>query len=309
MNRAWQSQIVNDEVSGDGTPSGGGAPSAPVVPPVVAPVEPPAADEGLSASSNVEWDDVADDDLIGDDEPPKVVTPESTPPAPEPREVLLPKPDVPVAVVPAPAEPPPSTPTPPAPPPVSAEEIQKQVREGREKFVKQLETLYAVSEADLPTLVAEPEKVLPGMFAKAHAAIMDQVANYVQTALPQLIQATQVKETQVASSLKQFYSAWPELSDPKYSATVARQLVAYRQANPEAKTEDVIHEGGVSALIALRLPIPERLLKVHNAGTPSATPSVPFSPVSAGSAPSAPSQPGPTNAFTILAQEDLAESS
>lgn len=306
MNPKWQSQIVSDEVSADGTP-GGGAPAVVVETPPTAPAVVPAATEAPVASSNVDWDEVAGEDVgSGDETPPpaEVVPPaESKPVVPE-----TPPAEVPPVVAAPPTETPPTQPTPPVQTQVTHEEIQKQIRESREAFTKQLETNYAVPEASVPNLVAEPEKVLPVLFAQAHMKIMDQVADYIHQMLPQMLRATQQQETQAVGALKQFYDAWPELQDAKYTDTVARQLVAYRQANPTAKSEDVIHEGGISALVALRLPIPDRIMKVHNAGTPSATPSTPFTPASAsGSAPSAPPQAGPTNAFAILAQEDLAE--
>lgn len=171
----------------------------------------------------------------------------------------------------------------------------------------ELEKLYTVDEADIPQLVADPEKVLPKMLAKAHMAVMDQVADYVAKVFPQMLENVQQTQTRIASTVESFYKEWPELNKPEYAETVSRTLSAYRQANRDAKAEDVIREGGLAALIGLRLPIPDRILKLHNAGEPPAKPNGGFTPVAPGSAPrGAPAAPS-TNVFTLLAQEDLAE--
>lgn len=303
-----------DEVSGEATPAG-----APTETPVVTNpnVEtPPAATEADVASSNVDWEALSEEALTGDETP--SIAPKETPQVevPPTKVVTTPQQATPTEVAPAPTPQKveaPATPTPPVAPVAptqpqpSYEELQRQIQASRTKALRDLETMYKVPEADASQLVAEPEVVIPKLLARAHMAVMDQVANYVKNIFPQMMENVNQTNTRVASTVETFYNEWPELKKPEYAEAVARSLSAYRYANPTAKAEDVIREGGLAALIGLRLPIPDRILKVHNAGAPSATQPSSFTPVSAGSAPSQAPRTPDKNPFVLLAQEDLTE--
>ena len=177
----------------------------------------------------------------------------------------------------------------------------------RTKALETLATQYAIAEEDQSALISEPEKVLPKILAQAHARIMDNVQAYVNSVLPNMVRGLRTQDEQVAEGTKKFFGEWPELNKPEHMGAVARILQGYRQANPQAKPEDVIREGGIAALVALRIPIPERVLKVHNAGAPDATKPAAFAPVSGPGSTHAAPQQGEQNAFTVLAEEDLTE--
>ena len=196
-------------------------------------------------------------------------------------------------------DPAPATPEPPV---MTPEQVQAQ----RAEVMKQLTTRYAIPEDVAPRLVTEPEKVIPELLANAHAQIMDTVQAYIEGAFPHMLQRHQTTQQRVTSNVDKFYSAWPELKDEKFGPTVARIVGGYRQANPNAKMEDVIQEGGLAALLALRLPIPERVLKMHNAGSSNAAPGSP-PPALGGSAPSSGPVPGGNsgNVFEVVATEDV----
>lgn len=129
----------------------------------------------------------------------------------------------------------------------------------------------------------------------------------VQAQLPNWLAALNNQQSVQKQHTEKFFTEWPELNKPEHMPAIARNLAAWRQANPTATPEDVIREGGIATLISLRLPIPERILARNNAGHVDASKPKPASSVTGGSgtapAPAAKSD----NPFTIIAQEDLAE--
>lgn len=279
--------------------------TSPASAPVAAAVETPPASDKPSEGSEL-FTELAND--TGDDEggetppakpaetvaPPAAAKPAETPPAPSVEITSA-----------APVEtPPPAAATPPAQPPAPTEEERRvQYDKDRAAAISRLTEQYAIKEEDAPALITEPEKVLPRLMAEMHARVMENVANYMQQALPHAVRRVSTAETAQQRAAKMFFDEWPELNKPEYGESVARVLAGYRQANPEAKPEDVIREGGVAALVALRIPIPERVMKRHNVDTPDATKPgvIPPAPGGATRPPAKPSD----NVFTVLAMEDV----
>lgn len=307
MRNKWDHRVVSDEAPADGV---AGSPPASV----------PAAPEAPVASSNVDWESLAKDEPgveIAPTETPVAAAPAVAPAKVEPAAAPKVEPPATPAVVVEPKveapkvePPPPATPTPPATPAapqLTHADITRQIQEQRGRFLTDLENMYRIPEVEAPQLVAEPETVIPKLLARAHMAVMDQVADYMNKVLPQMMENVQQSKANVETTVGSFYKEWPELNKPEYTETVARSLAAYRSANPTAKPEDVIREGGLTALIGLRLPLPDRIMKAHNADAPPVSASATFVPATAGSAPKAPPATPSNNPFTVLAQEDLVE--
>lgn len=243
----------------------------------------------------------SDDDTTST-EPVKVETP---PPAP-PAEVVKPaEPPATVAISPPPPAQVATTPEVKAPPAPTDEERKAQYDKDRAAAVAQLIEQYAISEELTPRVITEPEKVLPQLLAQVHVKAVEHAIQYLTQNLPVMMQAYTTTETARKQAAEQFFTEWPELKDPKHGETVARVLSGYRQANPQAKPEEVIREGGVAALLALRLPIPERVLKQHNVNQPDATKPTGFTPVTTPGAARTVPTGGEKNLFAVIAQEDL----
>lgn len=194
----------------------------------------------------------------------------------------------------------------PEPPTKTEEQIRAERVAAREKLVGDLATRYSVPEADISELVTNPEKVLPKMMAHLHANVMDNVQAYIAQNFHRWTEVHQTVAKTNSEAADSFFKEWPELKDKAHGPTVVRVLTAYRQANPQAKAEEVIREGGLQALVALRLPLPARLLGpgANNLHLPDASrPGAP--PVHAGTAArAAPGKPE-DNVFTILANEEI----
>lgn len=277
---------------------------AAVTPEQTAPTPPPASepaneDVGSDLFSDLA-DDVGDEDVAAPAQPPAakaepVPPAPSTPPAPEP-----------VVAKPA-AETPPKAETPPAAPVrLTQEQVMEKYEKDRAAAIAKLIEEYRISEDQAPALMTEPEKVLPQLLANMHARVMDNMAQFLRQNLPAYMHHLTQTATAQRQAVDTFFQAWPELNKPEYHQQVARVLGAYRQANPDASVEDVIQAGGVSAMVALRLPLPERVLQRHNVDKPDAKP------VGGGLPPATPgaSRPAPSksnNVFTVLAEEDLAD--
>jgi hypothetical protein len=304
-----------EEVKSDDTPppTDGGAvtetkPDDVATPPAVDKDEVDSS-EDLSEFVN---EDLGDEDVDVPQRPaPKPAEPKvETPPKTAAEEV---KPSQPQQPVPTPTPEPETKPTE-TPPPAAAQPVPTPTEEERKAtyekdraaaFAKLTER-YAVPEDQVAPLVTEPERVIPAMLAKVHAEVMENVVAWVQQALPQMIEQTSTATTTRTQAVQKFYTEWPELNKPEHAPVVARVLAGYRQANPEAKPEDVIREGGVAALVALRLPIPERVLKQNNAAQPDAKLPSGFAPTPRVGVARPPAKPD-TNVFSVIAEEDLQE--
>jgi hypothetical protein len=158
---------------------------------------------------------------------------------------------------------------------------------------------------DERALLVEPHTVLPRLLAEAETRAMERALQLMHRQLPQVLENVRQQQAQVSKAQEAFFGAWPELNDAKYHSVVLRHVNAYRQLNPTAAPEDVIKEAGISALIALRLPLPERVLAAHN---PTATNALPggFQPAPAsGGATALPRSAAPTstNEFELLATD------
>jgi hypothetical protein len=168
---------------------------------------------------------------------------------------------------------------------------------------------YEIPEADQAALVTEPEKVLPRVLAEVHAKAVEHTLRVVQANLPQWLAGMNQQASAQKAATETFFKEWPELNKPEFLPVVARTLSAYRVANPNAKPEEMIREGGVQALVALRQPLPDRVMVRNNAHTVDATKpgaTVVSAPASSGPPP-APAQKS-DNTFTVIAEDDLQES-
>lgn len=286
---------------------------------------------GESASSEGWMDDVLKDEgaatpvedttPLADGEPPdgqvkddKVVG-SVTPPAPKPDPAPVAAPASTTAPAPAPT-PAPAVPAP-APTPVAEvqppqpteEERRVQVETQRKQIAEKLEAHYALSEDDARDVIAEPEKVIPRLLAKAHMAAMADAQAIFRAQLPALISHYQESSKVQSGAADSFFKAWPELGEAAKDEAVGKRIasvvVGYRQANPTLSTEEIIHQAGLAAIVSLKLPIPPRVMAGHNVDTPNATKPAVHAPAG-GSAP-APSGVAPQsqNTFEVMANEDI----
>lgn len=289
-----------------------------------------------SGSDDEKWmDEINDSDLGNDDaddgqppdgqvvkEVPKGETPPATPPA---KAEVPPKSETPPETPPSTpkAETPPETPkgetppaakaeTPPAEPPAkSAEEVERERVAARQKVEDDLVKHYQIDEDTAAKLISEPETVLPRILAKVHMTAFADAMNTIQQRMPAFFEQYQQQGLRVQEGANQFFSEWPELKaavdkDAKVGEVISRTMTAYRAANPKMSPQDIIREGGLAALVALKLPIPQRLLAAHNIDAPATPPGKSgYSAPGAGAPQPAGVPQKSDNVFTVIAEEDL----
>lgn len=264
-----------------------------------APVEPPVADEPGS-DEGVNWndlnnvapgaDDDAEDDTPADDTPPADTPPADAAPAP-----ATPAPAVPAPVVPV-------QPSAQQPTPEQTAEAQRQFNEKltagmAEQFTKD------ISEEDARELIANPEKVLPKLMAKASIAGMQMAMHFMQQTLPQVVRQQANEQLSGRELEQQFYATNKDLAAHK---TVVNKMVSVAKETLEAgaSTEDILAEAASLA---------RRKLKLAEPSAPAAPPAAslgspkPYAPVKGGGArptPAAkPVKPATDNPWAELADD------
>lgn len=156
-------------------------------------------------------------------------------------------PTVPVAPVPAPVVEPapqpiqatPVAPVVPTAPVVSAPEPFDMAKWEKEQLGG-LEKLYAISPEDAERLQTEPEIVMPKLAANMHMMVTKSLMTAVQGMIPEYL-AMHTQQVSIEQEARNsFYTAHPELNDPKYEAAVMQVGKMFRAANPTAPREVAI---------------------------------------------------------------------
>jgi len=178
------------------------------------------------------------------------------------------------------------TPTPQAP--VAEQQPAFDPAELEAKAIEQLTTTtYALSDADKNALIAEPDKVLPGLAARMHVTMQVQLAQQIAQILPGIIQGQLQQATKVQGLENSFFGQYPELNKPQFRQTVQESLAMIRQVNPQASREEVMRDGAALAAVRLRT----RLGAVQE---PAQMPALPQNmPLASPTVQPAPTQPGP----------------
>lgn len=209
------------------------------------------------------------------------------------------------------------TPAPQAPsaeqPPIDPEALQKQA-------IEQLTNgMYALSEEDKTALIAEPDKVLPGLAARMHVTMQVQLAQQIAQILPGIIQGQLAQANKVQGLETSFFGTYPELNKPEFRQTVQESLAMIRQVNPQATRDEVMRDGAALAAVRLRTKLgsaqepaqmPALPQNMPLAPPPAVQPAVaqpqaPFTPAQSGggSEPVVPIDPNQENIFTLLAND------
>ena len=209
-------------------------------------------------------------------------------------------------------------PTPQAPP-VEQQQLMDPVKL-QEQAIEQLTTsTYALSDEDKNALIAEPDKVLPGLAARMHVTMQVQLAQQIAQILPGIIQGQLQQATKVQGLESSFFGQYPELNKPQFRQTVQESLAMIRQVNPQASREEVMRDGAALAAVRLRTKLggvqepaqmPALPQNMPLAQPPAVQPVVaqpqhPFTPAHSGGAsePVVPTDPNSENIFSQLAMD------
>ena len=183
------------------------------------------------------------------------------------------------------------------------------------KAIEQLTTsTYALSDEDKNALIAEPDKVLPGLAARMHVTMQVQLAQQIAQILPGIIQGQLQQATKVQGLENSFFGSYPELNKPQFRQTVQESLAMIRQVNPQATRDEVMRDGAALAAVRLRTKLggaqePAQMPALPQT-MPLASPAptqqpAPFTPAQSGggSEPVVPTDPNEGNIFADLAMD------
>ena len=188
------------------------------------------------------------------------------------------------------------------------------------KAIEQLtNTEYALSDEEKNALIAEPDKVLPGLAARMHVRMQVQLAQQIAQILPGIIQGQLQQATKVQTLENSFFGTYPELNRPQFRQTVQESLAMIRQVNPQATREEVMRDGAALAAVRLRTRLgavqEQAQMPALPQNMPLAPPApvqpapaqqqAPFTPAQSGGAsePVVPTDPNLDNIFTQLAND------
>ncbi len=203
--------------------------------------------------------------------PPTASTPASTPPPSTAASTTAPPAVPPVAAAPTSAATPPAAAPgqtqgqPPAAAPqanqptqaLTPEAVAQSFAQHRQTFLPQLETLYAIPEAEVEALRTNPETALPKLAAKLHYEVQLGVYNSMIQAMPEMIGHIMTQRMEVENLERDFKSMWPQLYEkPEYDAVAENCIRAIRQVNPKMAMKEVLQKAGMMAMLTLGLPLP-----------------------------------------------------
>lgn len=195
----------------------------------------------------------------------------------------------------------------PTEPQKTSEEIQKEFQEYRGQVMEKLVTQFQLSDEEADEFMTNPKEIVPKFAARLYLDVFESVMRGVHQSVPGMIVQTQEVRNTAEKAEQAFFAKWPMLQATQHRDTIMRLGAAYRQAHPQASTEQFINDVGAQAIVALRLPfegmgeqvrMPEGVTPADNIPPPRPAGSGPVQkPVGMGS----------QNAFTLLDMEFDAE--
>ena len=131
------------------------------------------------------------------------------------------------------------------------DELQGMYKDHRAKTLPKLEEFFVLSEEDAAALDEQPSKVIPKLAAQMMYDTMLSTYNAVLAAAPSIVHRLIHASNEAKSAETAFFSAWPDLKDPKAKPVIAAAINAYRATNPRASRDDVIQKAGLMAMLNL----------------------------------------------------------
>lgn len=239
---------------------------------------------------------------------PPVATPPVSPPAVPPAAVA-PAPGAAPQQATPPAAPAAAPATAPATTPVTPESIASAYQQYEAQILPQLEAMYKLTPEQAAQIEENPAGFIPKLAAQIHYKA--QVAAYtgIMSQVPMIIHSMLDRFRAVEKAEGAFYKRWPKLDKSEFATKVDQGLAAWRGANKDATTEDMIEKAGLMLMLSLGLnPLEDQ------PGAQPQAPAVPAGPAmpagTGGQGAPRPSQPGgAVNIFEQMAdemrQEDL----
>lgn len=209
----------------------------------------------------------------------------------------------PAAVAPAPVAAPAATPTPaPAAAPAAQPapgQPQGSYSEWRKQAEAQLATThFALTKEELELIETNPAVAIPRLASKVYFDAVEAATAAVHQYLPGIIRQTTQQSSQYEKNENTFFESWPGLKERK--ADVERIGLVYRQANPQATTEDFIKHVGMLAsnILGVPLPTPQSTAAPKASRAPAFVPAVGAVPAASGAL------KGKKNAFAELTESE-----
>ena len=180
-------------------------------------------------------------------------------------------------VVPAPAPVQPAAEPQPAP--------QLNIKEYEDRVVRGMTEHFAMTPQEAELVATEPEKALPGYFARCGLSLYYANVQAVASALPHMIRDSLNAVNVERDTLAEFHTKFPALKDPAIQPQVERIAAQYRAFNPRADKQQAMEEVGALAMQLLKLqpaPAPLVTAPVLTQPLPNFPPHNPAKPASTG---------------------------
>lgn len=177
------------------------------------------------------------------------------------------------------------------------------VEASRGKFVDALSTtVYRMSTEDTEALVTDPASVVPKLLAQAHVNIVQNVLRTVGQQMPHMVGGLLEARQEHVKREDAFYQKWPQLNRQTDERVIRQLAAAYRTANPQASSDELIQMVGAQAVVALG-----RLQAAAPAAPAAPQPRQQGFRPAAASAPAGSVNPSAINPFSAVADALLAE--
>ena len=136
-------------------------------------------------------------------------------------------------------------------PQLTAEEVET----ARNQYIENMAEQFSISDEEADLLRTEPEKVLPKMFARVATQALEQAVNVMRHNLPKLVDGQLTQQSQAKETETKFFGKYPELKS-KAAVKIAEGVAkAYRNANPDASTDELMDSVAFMTWKKLGLPM------------------------------------------------------
>lgn len=272
----------------------------------------PVSESGRAAVEKTDFGKLADE--MFSEENRETEAPAAKPTVPEPKAAVMPVVAPPAAapapvpvvppVVPPPVQPPPvpvAAPAEPQPAAPAPTDPLAQVAQHRSQALNFLAQKYAFDEKLEQEFMVNPGKVVPGLAAAVHVAILEDVANMVMRQLPGLVREAGKQSRSQDEAEQAFFTRWPKLKE--HRKDVEQALVSYRAINPKADFETTMNQ--VGAIVSVQrgvFELPQSPVQVQTPPPPVSAPFVPAQP-GGGTPPPMAAAPGSENPWAVLTKQ------
>jgi hypothetical protein len=124
------------------------------------------------------------------------------------------------------------------------EAVEQRTKQQVETYRSELQKAYAISDEDADAILTDPKTVLPRLMANMHLTMLQQVGQFVQSAMPDLVQNQVRTVSQVDSRMQTFAEKYPDLVTKENQSYATEALQVVKRLYPKASFEEMLDKVG-----------------------------------------------------------------